>query len=536
MFLSRLSVRRPVLMTMVIGVFVVFGIVAFQKMPVELLPPVDLPYVMIQLVYPGASPEDVETAILTPLEEELGRVNNVRTMHTTAVPDGGRVILELEMETDPDVAVEQIRTVLEQIDAELPPAMRAPLVQAVDLRAAPVMSIAVTGDRSAAELTAWAEDHVELPLSRVEGAALVELVGDRQPEAHVDVDQGRLLAHHLTLGHVVEGVRRGGIDLPAGIIEGDGQAIPVRLASAFRSVDDLAAVTLEAPTGERVPLSTVADVSDAVSPELTRARLNGRRCVGVGVYKMADANTVALGRRLRQQLDVIQADVPDDLELTIIYDASGAISTSVNDLALTMVLSILLTASLLYLFLHDLRGTAIVAITIPATIVATLTFVYLAGFSINYMTLMGLAITVGTMVDASIVVLESIARHAQDESDAAVAADKGTGRVMLGVVGSTVTNIAVFTPIAFMKGIAGQFFLQFAMTITFAMVFALFMSFTLTPMLASYLYRRNGPLARLRPGPIARLWERGFTAFRRSYRGVLRWCLGHRAATVAGLV
>ncbi len=536
MFLSRLSVRRPVLMTMVVGVFVVFGIVAYQKMPVELLPPVDLPYIMIQLVYPGASPEDVETSILTPLEEELGRVNNVRTLRTTAVPDGGRVILELEMGTDPDAAVEQIRTVLEQIDSRLPPAMREPLVQAIDLRAAPVMSIAVTGDRDVAALTAWSEDHVELALSRVEGAALVELVGDRRPEAHVDVDQERLLAHHLTLGHVVEAVRKGGVDLPAGIIEDRDQAVPVRLASAYRSDADLAAVMIEAPTGERIPLSAVAQVGTTVSPEITRARIGGQPCIGVGVYKMADANTVALGKRLRDQVEAIRADMPEDVELTVIYDASGAISTSVNNLALTMALSILLTASLLYLFLHDLRGTAIVAITIPATIVATLTFVYLAGFSINYMTLMGLAITVGTMVDASIVVLESIARQAKEESDAAAAADRGTGRVMLGVIGSTVTNIAVFTPIAFMEGIAGQFFLQFAMTITFAMVFALFMSFTLTPMLASYLYRRNGPLARIRPGPVARLWERGFTVFSGQYRGVLRWCLGHRAATVVGLL
>ncbi len=536
MFLSRLSVRRPVLMTMVVGVFVVFGAVAYQQMPVELLPRVDLPYVMIRLVYPGAGPEDVETSVLKPLEDELGRVNNVRSLRTTAVPDGGRVILELEMGTDPDEAVEQIRTVLEQIDAELPPGLREPLVQAIDLRAAPVMSLALSGDRPAEEMTTWAEDRVELPLSRVAGVAGIELVGDRHPEVHVDVDQALLLGHHLTLGHVVEAVRRGGIDLPAGIIEGDRHAIPVRLASAFASVDDVGAVTIQAPTGELVPLSAVAGVEATVSPELTRARIDGIPCIGVGVYKMADANTVALGRQLRQQVELIRADLPEDMELTIVYDASGAIRTSVNNLALTMALSILLTASLLYLFLHDLRGTAIVAISIPATIVATLSFVHLAGFSINYMTLMGLAITVGTMVDASIVVLESIARHAKTEPDAAVAADRGTGRVMLGVVGSTVTNIAVFTPIAFMKGIAGQFFLQFALTITFAMVFALFMSFTLTPMLASFLYRRDGPLARIRPGPVARLWERGFTALAETYRGILRWCLAHRAATLLGLI
>ena len=534
MFLSRLSVRRPVLMSMVVGVFVVFGLVAYNQMPVELLPRFDLPYIMVTVVYPGASPEDVESSVLVPIEEQLGKVNHVTHIRTIAVPDAGRAIVQLEMDTDTDKAVDQIRSVLEKIAHELPPGAWKPTVSAIDLNAAAMMTVAVTADRPPEELTAWVQDNLEEPLSRIPGVSGVELAGDRQREVQVEVDQAALLAHHLTLGHVVEAVRMGGIDLPAGNIEGERHTVPVRLASAYRSLDALEDIYIESPTGELVPLTAVAGVVDGLSPEVTRARINGRPCIGVSIYKTADANTVALGDRVKEILAGIESRMDPDMTLHRVHDSSHSIRVSVNNLVGTMALCILLTASLLYLFLHDLRGTAIVAISIPASIIATLSFVHLAGLSINYMTLMGLAISVGTMVDASIVVLESIAREAAINPDSKQAADRGTGKVVLGVIGSTVTNILVFTPIAFMQGIAGKFLVPFALTISFSMVFSLFMSFTLTPMLASFLYRR-GP-SRLSAGPVARVWERGFDRLCLVYRDALRWTLAHRAVTVIALL
>jgi len=535
MFLSRISVRRPVLMTMIIGMFVVFGVVAYQNMPVQLLPGVELPYVMVTVVYPGAGPEDIETAVLMPLEQELGKVNNVKTIRTTAVPDAGFAILELEMGTDPEDTESNIRALLEQIDSQLPPSAHQPQVRAIDLGAAPVMALALTSDLPPTEMGEWVEDHLEVPLSRVDGVATVESVGRREREVQVEVNQEQLLGHHLTLGHVVEAVRSGGIDLPAGIVEGENLSIPVRLEGSYDSIADLEAVIIEAPTGELVPLDAVAQIRDGISPESTRARINGESCIGLSVYKMADSNTVAMGQRLRTKLASIEADLEPGMKLVTIYDASTSIQSSVNSLVLTMGLCILLTALLLYLFLHDLRGTLIVAITIPASIIASMTFIYLAGFSINYMTLMGLAITVGTLVDASIVVLESITRQVkEDPAHPAAAADRGTARVVLGVIGSTATNIAVFTPIAFMKGIAAQFFTQFAFTIVFSMIFSLFMSFTLTPMLASLLYRRK-QLITFR-GPLVRLWDRGMTALMGRYTRVLRWTLHNRLATLLALL
>ena len=534
MFLSSLSVRRPVMMSMVVGVFVVFGLVAYNQMPVELLPRFDLPYIMVTVVYPGASPEDVESAILIPIEEELGKVNNVTTIRTVAVPDAGRAIVQLEMDTDTDKAVDQIRSALEKIDHEMPPGAWDPTVNAIDLNAAAMMTLAITADRPPEELTVWVEDNLEAPLSRIPGVSGVELSGDRRREVQVEVDQAALLAHHLTLGHVVEAVRMGGIDLPAGSLEDEHHSVPVRLASAYRTLDALKAILVHSPTGELVPLTGVARVEDGLSPEVTRARINGQPCIGLSIYKTADANTVALGDRVKETVAGIEARMDADVTIHRVHDSSHSIRTSVNNLVGTMALCILLTAALLWLFLHDLRGTAIVAISIPASIIATLSFVHLAGFSLNYMTLMGLAISVGTMVDASIVVLESIAREAAVNPDSKQAANRGTGKVVLGVLGSTVTNILVFTPIAFMQGIAGKFLVPFALTISFSMVFSLFMSFTLTPMLASFLYRK-GP-ARMKVGPVARLWERGFQALSVSYRDVLRWTLGHRAATLFALL
>ncbi len=537
MWLSRLAVRRPVLVTMLVGFFVVFGLVAAPRMPVELLPDVDLPYVMVTIVYPGSAPQDVENGIIIPLEDALGEVNALEKLRAVAMPDVGWLLLELEMDSDVAGSIEEIRGLLDENWGRMPPGARRPLIRAISASAVPVVQLAVTGDQELPELTLWVEDRVVERLARVPGVAAVQLVGDRQRELQVEVDQGRMLAHHLTLGHVIEAVRAGGVDIPAGTLESGESAVPVRLAAAYGSVDEVAAAMILAPTGERLPVSAVASLSDGVAPETTAARIQGRPGIGLAITKRPDANTVALGRAIERELEQLREELEPGMELRVFSDLSVAIRASIENLMGTLGLCILLTAGLLYFFLHDWRGTAIVAISIPCSLVGTLTFVYLAGFSINYMTLMGLAITVGTLVDASIVVLESIAREAETEADSRVAADRGTGRVFLGVVGSTITNIAVFTPIAFMEGIAGKFFLQFGFTVSFSMVLALLVSFTLTPMLAALLYRNTAgqPSSMRRVGPLARAWNRSYARGEGAYRGIIRWVLSHRFATLGGL-
>ena len=536
MWLSRLSVRRPVLVSMVVGFFVVFGLVSAPKMPIELLPNVDLPYVMVTIIYPGSAPEDVENSIVIPLEDALGEVNHLKKLRATAMPDVGWLLLELDMGSDVDAAVEEIRASLDEAWGQMPPGAQRPLIKPISAGSVPIIQLAVTGPGELTELTEWVQDSVREPLARIPGVAAVDLTGAREHEVQVEVDQGRLLAHHLTLGHVIEAVRAGGVDIPAGTLESADQAIPVRLAASYASVAELEQAMISAPTGERLPLSAVASVVDGTSPGSTFARIQGAQAIGVSIGKRPDANTVALGRAVMEQLEQIRGRAPPGTELHVFFDQSEAIQSSISSLISTLALCVLLTAGLLYLFLHDWRGTAVVAISIPCSLVGTLTFVYLAGFSINYMTLMGLAITVGTLVDASIVVLESIAREVQHDTDAAAAADRGTARVFLGVLGSTVTNIAVFTPIAFMQGIAGRFFVQFAFTVSFSMVLALLMSFTLTPMLASLLYRNTaGKPSTMRVGPLGRAWDRGYASTEGAYRGIIRWVIGHRFATLGGL-
>lgn len=535
MWLSRLSVQRPVLMSMVVGLFVVFGLVAWPRMPVELLPDVEVPYLFVSAAYPGAGPEDVEASVLLPLEDALGEVNNLASLYSGAVPDGGRLVLELEPGSDVELAVAEVRGVLEEVERELPPGVWRPTVKPINLGAAPVLQLAVTGQRPLPELTEWVEDELVEALSRVEGVSTVDLVGHRTREVQVEVDQARLLAHHLTLGHLAEALRAGGVDVPAGALSVSGRSVPVRTHGSFSQLSELEEVVIQAPLGELVPLTAVADVRESVAPESTRARFHGRPAIGVSVFKRADANTVALGRDLTPVVEEIEASAPKDLQLHLVQDASVAIRVSVRSLVATMGLCVLLTAGILWFFLHDWRGTAIVAVSIPASMVGSLVFVYLSGFSVNYMTLMGLAITVGVLVDASIVVLESIAREARTEPDAKVAADKGTGRVFLGVVGSTVTNIAVFTPMAFMQGIVGQFFVPFALTITYSMVLSLLMSFTLTPMLASFLYRRMAGRERPAPGWVGRAWDRGYGVVEGWFRGAIHWSLGHRLLSLSAV-
>ena len=537
MWLSRISVRRPVLVTMVVGFFVLFGLVSAPKMPIELLPNVDLPYVMVTIIYPGSAPEDVENSIVIPLEDALGEINQLEKLRAAAMPDVGWLLLQLEMGADVDAAIEEMRAALDEVWDTMPPGARRPLINAISASSVPIIQLAVTGTGDLPELTDWVQHQVREPLARIPGVAAVDLTGAREREVQVEVDQGLLLAHHLTLGHVIEAVRAGGVDIPAGTLESGSTAIPVRMSASYGSLAELEQAMILAPTGERLALGAVASISEGISPDNTLARIQGKQAVGVSIGKRPDANTVALGRAVMAELEGIRERAPPGTELHVFFDQSQAIALSIRSLLGTLGLCVLLTAGLLYLFLHDWRGTAVVAISIPCSLIGTLTFVYLAGFSINYMTLMGLAISVGTLVDASIVVLESIAREVQGDPDAAAAADRGTGRVFLGVLGSTITNIAVFTPIAFMKGIAGMFFVQFAFTVSFSMVLALLVSFTLTPMLASLLYRnvagKGATMSKV--GPIARAWDRGYAHTEHAYRGIIRWVIGHRFATLGGL-
>ena len=537
MWLSRISVRRPVLVTVLVGFFVLFGLVSAPKMPIELLPNVDLPYVMVTVIYPGSAPEDVENSIVIPLEDALGEINQLDKLRASAMPDVGWLLLQLEMGADVDAAIEEMRAALDEVWDTMPPGARRPLIHAISAGSVPIIQLAVTAPGELPELTDWVQHQVREPLARIHGVAAVDLTGARDREVQVEVDQSRLLAHHLTLGHVIEAVRAGGVDIPAGTLDSGVTSIPVRLSASYGSIHELEGVMILAPTGERLPLSAVAEVTEGTSPDTTMARIQGKQAVGVSIGKRPDANTVALGRAVMAELEGIRERAPPGTEIHVFFDQSQAIQLSIRSLLSTLGLCVLLTAGLLYLFLHDWRGTAVVAISIPCSLIGTLTFVYLAGFSINYMTLMGLAITVGTLVDASIVVLESIAREVRDDPDAAAAADRGTGRVFLGVLGSTVTNIAVFTPIAFMKGIAGMFFVQFAFTVSFSMVLALLVSFTLTPMLASLLYRnvagKGAVVAKV--GPVARAWDRGYARTELAYRGIIRWVIRHRLSTIGGL-
>ena len=537
MWLSRLSVRRPVLVTMLVGFFVLFGLVSAPKMPIELLPNVDLPYVMVTIVYPGSAPEDVENSIVIPLEDALGEINQLEKLRAAAMPDVGWLLLQLEMGADVDAAIEEMRAALDEVWDTMPPGARRPMINAISASSVPIIQLAVTAPGDLPDLTEWVQHQVRERLARIPGVAAVDLTGAREREVQVDVDQSKLLAHHLTLGHVIEAVRAGGVDIPAGTLESGDTAIPVRLSASYGSIAELEGAMILAPTGERLPLGAVATVSEGTSPGTTMARIQGGQAIGVSIGKRPDANTVALGRAVMAELEGIRERAPPGTELHVFFDQSQAIELSIRSLLSTLGLCVLLTAGLLYLFLHDWRGTAVVAISIPCSLIGTLTFVYLAGFSINYMTLMGLAITVGTLVDASIVVLESIAREMRDDPDAAAAADRGTGRVFLGVLGSTITNIAVFMPIAFMKGIAGMFFVQFAFTVSFSMLLALLVSFTLTPMLASLLYRNvaGEGAAMATVGPLARAWDRGYAHTELAYRGIIRWVIGHRFVTIGGL-
>ena len=533
MFLSNASIRRPVAMSMGVLSLVVLGLFSYFGLPVDLMPDVEFPVVTVRTIYPGAGPSEIETLITEPIEEEVTSIAGVKHVTSTSMEAVSVVVVEFDIGTSVDVAAMDVKDKVEAIRLFLPEDIEPPTVQKFDIRAMPIMDLAISSTRPLEEVYELTEDVIKLRLSAVEGLASVEIVGGKEREIVVGVRRDRLSAYGLTIADVLRGIAQQNMEIPGGRITEGRREYSLRLAGRFHSVREIEDLQFVLPNAGLVKLTDLADVVDTFEEQRELARFNGRTSVGVSLIKRPDANTVQVADRVRRALDVLTRTLPEDVHIDIARDRSMFIRQAIQDVIGNLLIGILLTAGVLYLFLHTWRGTVIAAVAMPTSIVATFILLRFAGFTINFMTLMGLAISVGVLVTNSIVVLENIQRYADSGREPRSAAEIGTSEVGVAVLASTLTNVVVFMPIAFMAGIVGQFFKQFGLTVTFATMFSLLVSFTLTPMLASRLIRTG--TARTRRGPLAWLaatWDRFYDDLALDYRNALRWTVDHRMIVV----
>jgi HAE1 family hydrophobic/amphiphilic exporter-1 len=529
-------------MLMVIGALLVVGLVSWTKLGVDLLPALDFPIVVVTTQYPGASPDAVDTLVTKPVEDAVATINDIDYIQATSVEGVSSVVIFFTDKAAKDSSIDVERRV-SALRASLPTDAKDPTVGKYDPNAQPILLLTMAGNRDLGALQRLGEDKIQKRLEATSGVAQVTLVGGLKREIQVQVDQQKLQARGLSILQVNQALAGDNVNVPSGSITQQGKDWTVRLDNQAQTPQELNNVLVATTANGPVYIKDVAQVVDTFKKVDTIQRTNGDSAVGITVIKQSSANTVATADAVKATLKAIQPDLPQGVHVDVAYDASIFTRQSLNDVTRELGTAVLLTGMVLLLFLHTFRSTLIVLLAIPTSLIATLGVMYFMGLSLNMMSLMGLTLTVGILVDDSIVVLENIFRHLQLGEAPREAALTGRSEIGFAAIAITLVDVVVFTPIAFMSGIVGQYFREFGLVIVSATIFSLFVSFTLTPLLASRWYRsgEHGEAELDRPSRnpmvhFGRAWDRGYARLAKGYQRVLRFAIGKWTRwTVVGL-
>ena len=524
MNITRLSIKRPVGISMIVAFFVVLGLYSYYRIGVELLPALNTPYVTVTVKYPGASAESVEQAIIKPVEDAVSSVSNVKTITSVASYERGRVMMELNFDADADMAAIEATKKVEAIKNKLPDEADAPVVIKRDINAKPIMELAVMSQHSLGMTYSMTENVFQDVLQQAGGVSEIELHGGRDKEVAVEVDREKMAAYKLTLPKIASAIRNENQLIPSGPVYTETTKTDVRVLAEYKSAADIAKIRVSNTSGELIPLTAVATVKERDARQQRYGRLNGEPAINVLIYKNSDANVVETAREIMKSVEKLRRDYPD-YQFVVVSNDADYVETSLHSTLGTLVEGLITTGLVLFLFLRGWRSTAAVMIAIPTSLISTFFVMYLAGFTFNMMSLMGMTLCVGILVDDSIVVLENIIRYLKNGAAPEEAAEKGRTEIGMAAVAITLCDAAVFMPIAFMEGMTGQYFRQFGLTIVFAGAFSLFVSFTLTPMLASRFFKNGYHVSD------SLLWQVMDNLEVRAveiYRRLLYWSLSHQ--------
>lgn len=550
MWLTRIAIKRPVAILMLIGALVVMGFQGLTRMPAELQPRVDFPYVTVSTVYPGAGPGEVETLISKRIEDAVSSVSGVKNVNSTSQQGVSVVSMEFYMGTELDVAASDVREKVDGIRRLLPEEAEAPTIQKANTSSEPIMYMTMrsTSGRSSRELRDIADNQVKDFLGQVPGVASVFITGGDQREVLVALNRDRLDAYGLTISDIAQAIRNQNLNVPSGRVTEGNRDYAVRVIGEFSSADEIRNLRLQfagknGSADKVLRISDLGTVADTTAERTANASLAERPAgqqdgplppsadtVSIVIQKTSEGNTVQAAAGVRKQLAQLQTILPADIQFTTTNDQSVRVDENLKDVQVTLMIGAALAVGIVFLFLHNLRGTMIVALAIPTSIIATFLVMYSLGFTLNSMTLLGLSLAVGILVDDSIVVLENIYRHLAMGETPQEAALNGRGEIGLAAVTITLVDVVVFVPVAFMGGVVGQFFRSFGITVAVATLFSLLMSFTLAPMLASRWYKKGEAVEATSGvfGAINRFYER----LEHGYRRTLGWALRHRGTVL----
>jgi HAE1 family hydrophobic/amphiphilic exporter-1 len=536
------SVRRPVTIAMLILAIVLLGYVSLTRLSIDLLPKMDLPYAVAITEYSGAGPEEVESTVTKPLEDVLSTVENLDSIYSQTLAGQSIVMLEFKYGTDMNFATLQMREKIDMIKGFLPDAVTDPMVVKADLSMMPVIQLGLSGGKNLKDLKDLAEDVIQPRLERQAGVASVSVTGGYTREIQILVNPVKMEAYGVGMSQIIQALQAENMNVASGSVTEGNKELFVRTMGQYKTLDDIKNVRIALTGGQSIALKDLAEVKDGFAEQKSISRMNGAPCVAISVQKQSEANTVQVSRLVQKAMKELSGEIPENVQAVTVFDQATFINESISNLSDHAIVGGLLAIIIVYLFLRSIRSTLIIGLALPISIIAIFTILYMGGLTLNMMSLGGLALGIGHLVDCSIVVLESIYRYRRDGYSLKEAAIQGGSEVGMPVVASTLTVAVVFLPIVFVEGMASMLFRELALTVVSSQSVALLVAITLVPMLCSkFLVVRNNKetdeLSESSGKGLVRKSRRGdgfvlFDKVEAKYEKLLAWALTHRKTVV----
>ena len=534
MNISRGPVNRPVLTTIIFLVVIALGIVSFSRLSIDLMPEITFPTISVVTDYANVGPQEIEESVSRPIEEALAAVQGVEEITSTSTEGRSRVRVAFAWGTDLDVAANDIRDRIDRVMGRLPEDIERPMIRKFDLSAFPVMYLGVSSNLNPLDLRQIVEDQVKYRLERVPGVAAIDIRGGLNREIHINLHAAKIKALGISTDDLLAALSSENRNVPAGLYDKGNLEVLVRTQGEYRSIEEIRNTVIAVRDGSPIQLRDVADVVDSWEEVRQIVRIDGKPGLRISVSKQSGANTVNVAREVWAEIDRINRDMPQ-LRLIALIDTSRYIKQSISNMGIAILLGGILAILMLFLFLRNISSTLIIATAIPISIIATFGLMYFGGFTLNIITFGGLALGIGMLVDNAIVVLENIYRHREAGDSYVTSALEGTSEVWSAILASTMTTLAVFIPVVFIRGMSGIMFRQMAYVVSFSLLCSLIVALTLIPMLASRFLRFQSAEHYKNESRIHRIYASSEAIFQRvqmQYSRLLAWALDHKKTVV----
>lgn len=533
MLLSDISIRRPVLATMLSLGLVLFGVIGYRNLPVRDYPDIDPPIISITTILPGADPQVVESAVTDILEEELSTVAGLRTLTSSSAEQVSNITLEFNLDRNVDLAAQDVRDKVSRVRGRLPRDIEEPVIAKQEADAQPFFWLALSSPSyDLLQLTDIADRQVKSRLQSLSGVGSAQIFGERRFSMRIWLSATELAARGLTVQDVERAIQSRSVEVPAGRIESERREFSVRSLGELKTPAEFDNLTVTNNNGQSVRLQDLGRVELGAQDERSALRYNGTAAVAIGVVRQSKANLIQVAEEIKAGLPAIQAALPPGVTIEAAFDGSEFVTRSITEAQETLVIAAILVVIIIFLFLRNLGATIIPGLAIPTSIIATFAVMYFLGFSVNNLTLLALTLAIGIVVDDAIIVLENAYRHQEELGESPeVAATNGTREIAFAVIATTISLVAVFIPLAFLKGNTGRLFNEFGIAVAGSVLISGFVALTLTPMLCAKILRV--PKSH---GRTYQLLERGFDAITRGYSRSLAWSLRSRGLVLVGAV